>query len=69
MIEWVLYESEKLSIANAYKQPEDLWNLHFFFKKKKFSRFFFTINIFDLKSIVCMLSETLLTSWLVQTTI
>ena len=34
MIEWVLYESEKLSIANAYKQPEDLWNLHFFLKKK-----------------------------------
>ena len=31
-------------------------------KKKQFSRFFFTINIFDLKSIVCMLSETLLTS-------
>lgn len=40
-----------------------------FFFKKKFSRFFFTINIFDVKSIVCMLSETLLTSRLVQTTI
>lgn len=30
MIEWVLYESEKLSIANAYKQPEDL-EIYIFF--------------------------------------
>ena len=33
--------------------------ISFFKKKKQFSSFFFTINIFDLKSIVCMLSETL----------
>lgn len=36
MIEWVLYESEMLSIADAYKQPEDLWNQCFFFKKTIF---------------------------------